>query len=81
MRDDMQIQRRKLLEIKFSYPDPDFYEHPHPTYDVTLTIHRFRVRRRLVYLRFLMRRHRGRKLLGAKTWYEKLTFYGVKVDV
>lgn len=47
---------------------------------LTITTHHFRVRRRLAYLRPLMRRTRGRKLLGVQTWVMKLELYNMTSD-
>lgn len=48
-------------------------------YDVTLIVSYFRCRWRLARLVPLMRRQRGRKLLGVRLYSRRVTFYSVKV--
>lgn len=51
----------------------------HRLYDLTMTTHQFRCRRRLARLVPLMRRPRGRHLLGVKTYETAITFYGIRL--
>lgn len=50
-----------------------------PAFDITITLHYFTARPRLVRIRPLMRRERGRKILGVRRYSYQITLYDMQV--
>lgn len=77
----------EIASFSETFP-PDTYNHilfgidpgAAPTYTLTITLHFYRVRRRLSRIMPLMRRPRGRKLLRVVPITDRITLYDVFLE-